>query len=185
MEVRFAARGTEIDAGLKDYMESKVSKLEKFFGKILNSQVVVSFHKGNYNVETTANANGVILRAEENAQEARRAFDQALKSLERQIKRHNSYLKEKGHFSSDIDFSFSLDNDGSAPLGPENYSSDGDLTVEKVKKIPLYPMDVKEAIMQMDLVGHSFYMFQNGETGDVNVVYKRRDGKYGQLEPVR
>jgi putative sigma-54 modulation protein len=185
MEVRFVARGTEIDAGLKDYMEGKMSKLEKFFGKILNSQVVVSFHKGNYNVETTANANGVILRAEENAQDSRRAFDQALKSLERQIKRHNSYLKEKGHFSSDVDFSFSLESDGDIPMSADNLSADSDPTVEKVKKIPLYPMDAKEAIMQMDLVGHSFYMFQNGETGDVNVVYKRKDGKYGQLEPVR
>jgi putative sigma-54 modulation protein len=186
MEVRFAARGTEIDAGLKDYMESKMSKLEKFFGKILSSQVVVSFHKGNYNVETTANANGVILRAEENAQEARKAFDQALKSLERQIKRHNSYLKEKGHFDGDADFSFSLEGEGGLLTGPEteDYSYDDSLTVEKVKKIPLYPMDAKEAIMQMDLVGHSFYMFQNGETGDVNVVYRRKDGKYGQLEPV-
>jgi putative sigma-54 modulation protein len=187
MEVRFVARGTEIDAGLKNYMEGKMSKLEKFFGKILSSQVVVSFHKGNYNVETTANANGVILRAEENAQQdARRAFDQALKSLERQIKRHNSYLKEKGHFDSDMDFSFSLESEGGLSAGTEkeDYSYEGSLSVERVKKIPLHPMDAKEAIMQMELVGHSFYMFQNGETGDVNVVYRRKDGKYGQLEPV-
>jgi putative sigma-54 modulation protein len=186
MEVRFAARGTEIDAGLKGYMESKMSKLEKFFGKILSSQVVVSFQKGKYNVETTANANGVMLRAEENAQDARRAFDQALKSLERQIKRHNSYLKEKGHFNSDTDFSFSLEGEGGLSAEPEkdDYSYEGSLTVERVKKIPLHPMDAKEAIMQMELVGHSFYMFQNGETGDVNIVYRRKDGKYGQLEPV-
>jgi putative sigma-54 modulation protein len=187
MEVRFVTRGTEIDAGLRSYMEGKMSKLEKFFGKILNSQVVVSFHRGKHNVETTANANGVILRAEENAQEARRAFDQALKSLERQIKRHNSYLKEKGHFSSDVDFSFSLESYGDFSAGPdkEEDAYDSYLAVEKVKKIPLHPMDAKEAIMQMDLVGHGFYMFQNGETGDINVVYKRKDGKYGQLEPVR
>jgi putative sigma-54 modulation protein len=186
MEVRFVVRGTEIDAGLRSYMEGKMSKLEKFFGKILSSQVVVSFHKGTYNVETTASANGVILRAEENAQEARHAFDQALKSLERQIKRHNSYLKEKGHFSSDVDFSFSLESYGDFSAGQEKEEDvyDSNLVVAKVKKIPLYPMDAKEAIMQMDLVGHSFYMFQNGDTGDINVVYRRKDGKYGQLEPV-
>jgi putative sigma-54 modulation protein len=185
MEVRFGARGTEIDAGLRGYMESKMSKLEKFFGKILSSQVVVSLHKGSYNVETTANANGVILRAEGNAQETRKAFDQALKSLERQIKRHNSYLKEKGRYDSDTVFSFSLEGEGDLPGAPEAEDYDSALTVEKVKKIPLHPMDAKEAIMQMDLVGHSFYMFQNGETGDINVVYRRKDGKYGQLEPVR
>jgi putative sigma-54 modulation protein len=180
MEVRFAARGTEIDAKLKDYMESKVSKLEKFFRKISHSQVVVSFHKGNYNVETTANANGVVLRAEENAQDPRRAFDQALKNLERQIKRHNDYLKDKGQFHGEADFSFSIGSDESK----DDWTS-YDPVIEKVKKIALYPMDPKEAVMQMELVGHSFFMFQNGETGDVNVVYKRKDGNYGRLEPVK
>ena len=180
MEVRFAARGTEIDAKLKDYMESKVSKLEKFFRKISHSQVVVSFHKGNYNVETTANANGVILRAEDNAQDPRKAFDQALKSLERQIKRHNDYLKDKGQFHGEADFSFSIGTEGNK----EDWTS-YDPVIEKIKKIALYPMDPKEAVMQMELVGHSFFMFQNGETGDVNVVYKRKDGDYGRLEPVK
>ena len=182
MEVRFVQRGTEIDAGLKSYMESKVSKLEKFFSRILNSQVVVSFHKGNYNVETTANANGVILRAEENAQDPRRAFDQALKNLERQIKRHNSYLKDKGQFNSEADFTFSIES--VTDSSKEDWSA-YDPVIEKVKRIPLHPMDAKEAVMQMELVGHSFFMFQNGETGDVNVVYKRKDGNYGQLEPIK
>ncbi|MDR1377259.1 MAG: ribosome-associated translation inhibitor RaiA [Synergistaceae bacterium] len=182
MEVRFAARGTEIDAGLKDYMEGKVSKLEKFFRKISHSQVVVSFHKGNYNVETTANANGVILRAEDNAQDPRRAFDQALKSLERQIKRHNDYLKDKGQFHGEADFSFSIENAGD---GIKDDWGAYDPVIEKVKKIALHPMEPKEAVMQMELVGHNFFMFQNGETGDVNVVYKRKDGNYGRLEPIK
>jgi len=60
-----------------------------------------------------------------------------------------------------------------------------DPIIEKVKKIPLHSMDAKEAVMQMELVGHSFFVFQNGETGDVNVVYKRKDGNYGQLVPIR
>lgn len=181
MEVRFVQRGTEIDAGLKNYMEGKVSKLEKFFNRILSSQVVVSFHKGNYNVETTANANGVILRAEENAQDPRRAFDLALKNLERRIKRHNDYLKDKGQFHSETEFSFSLE-------GGESAKEDlgiNDPVIEKNKKVPVHPMDPREAVMQMELVGHSFFMFQNAETGDINVVYKRNDGNYGQLEPIK
>ena len=60
-----------------------------------------------------------------------------------------------------------------------------DPVVEKVKKIPLHPMDAKEAVMQMELVGHNFFVFQNGETGDINVVYKRKDGNYGQLTPIK
>ena len=180
MEVRFVQRGTEIDAGLKSYMEGKISKLEKFFSKILNGQIVVSFHKGNYNVETTANANGVILRAEENATEARRAFDQALKNLERQIKRHNSYLKDKGQYQSEEVFSFDIEG-----ASKEDSLGFDEPTIEKTKKIPVHPMDPREAVMQMELVGHSFFMFQNADTGDINVVYKRHDGNYGQLEPVK
>ena len=182
MEVRFVQRGTEIDANLKNYMEGKMSKLEKFFQRILSSQVVISFHKGNYNVETTANANGVILRAEENAQDPRKAFDQALKNLERQIKRHNSYLKDKGQFQGELEFSFSIEGLDSSK---DEVSGSEDPVIEKVKRIPLHPMDPREAVMQMELVGHSFFMFRNGETGDVNVVYKRKDGNYGQLEPVK
>jgi putative sigma-54 modulation protein len=183
MEVRFVTRGTDIDTELKNYMESKVSKLEKFFQKISHGQVVVSFHKGNYNVETTANANGVILRAEDNAQDPRRAFDQALKNLERQIKRHNEYLKDKSQFHGESDFSFSIESIVDFKGNEERIPYDP--VIEKVKKIALHPMDPKEAVMQMELVGHSFFMFQNGETGDINVVYKRRDGNYGQLEPVK
>ena len=178
MEVRFVQRGTEIDDKLRSYMEGKVSKLEKFFRKILNSQVVVSLHKGNFNVETTANANGVILRAEENANDPRKAFDQALKNLERRIKRYNSYLKDKGQFKGGADFSFNLEE------GQEPVASDVPV-IEKVKKIPVQPMSPEEAAMQMELVGHAFFMFQNAETGDVNVVYKRRSSDYGLLEPVR
>ena len=181
MEVRFVQRGTEIDENLRSYMEGKVSKLEKFFRKILNSQVVVSLHKGNFNVETTANANGVILRAEENAPDPRKAFDQALKNLERRIKRHNDYLKDKGQYQGDVEFSFSLEETADSAEGFDI----GDPVIEKVKKVPVHPMDPKEAVMQMDLVGHAFFMFQNADTGDINVVYKRKDGNYGCLEPVK
>jgi len=181
MEVRFVARGTEIDAELKGYMESKMSKMEKFFGKILSSQVVASYRKGGYSVETTANANGVMLRAEEFAQEMRKAFDQALKNLERQIKRHNEYLKNKGHFQTQGHGHFFLSEDGGEVVDWTTY----DPVIEKIKAIPLNPMDAKEAVMQMELVGHSFFVFQNGETGDINVVYKRKDGNYGQLEPIK
>ena len=183
MEVRIVARGTEIDAGLKDYMEKKMSKLEKFFSRIVSSKVVISFHKGNHNVETTANANGLILRAEENSHDPRKGFDQALKNLERQIKRHNDYLKHKGQFQSGMDSPFTFEE--TAPETAKDDMAGYSPVIEKVKKIPLHPMDAKEAVMQMELVGHSFFMFQNGETGDVNLVYKRKDGNYGQLEPVR
>ena len=178
MEVRFVQRGAEIDDKLRDYMEKKISKLEKFFRKILNCQIVVTHHKGSFNVETTANANGVILRAEEDALEPRKAFDQSLKNLERRIKKYNSYLKDRAQFGSGEEFSFSLDE------APET-ESDNAPVIDKVKKVQVYPMNTTEAVMQMELVGHAFFMFQNAETGEINVVYKRGEDSYGLLEPVR
>ena len=176
MEVRFVQRGgANIDDKLKDYMEKKISKLEKFFRKILNCQIVVTEHKGSFNVETTANANGVILRAEEDAMDMRTAFDQSLKNLERRIKKYNSYLKDRAQLGAGEEFSFSLEEpaDSDAPA------------IDKVKKVEVHPMDPVEAAMQMELVGHEFFMFQNAATGEINVVYKRGGNSYGLLEPVR
>ena len=178
MEVRFVQRGTEIDGNLRNYMENKIAKMEKFFKKILNCQIVVSHHKGNYNVETTANANGVILRAEENATEPRKAFDQSLKNLERRIKKYNSYLKDRAQLGAGEDFSFSLEDNTEA----EHASA---AVIDKVKKVEVHPMEPAEAIMQMELVGHAFFMFQNADTGEINVVYKRGEDSYGLLEPVK
>jgi len=177
MDIRFVQRGVEVDGKLRDYMEKKISRLEKFFKKILNCQIVVTHHKGSFNVETTANANGVILRAEEDASEPRKAFDQSLKNLERRIKKYNSYLKDRAQLGAGEEFSFSLDDPAENEITTP--------AIDKVKKVEIHPMETAEAIMQMELVGHSFFMFQNAETGDINVIYKRGEDSYGLLEPVR
>ena len=176
MDIRFVQRGCEIDDRLRDYMEKKISKLEKFFRRIMNCQIVVTHHKGSFNVETTANANGVILRAEEDATEPRRAFDQSLKNLERRIKKYNSYLKDRAQLGADEDFTFSVDEPEADTNAP---------AIDKVKKVEVHPMEAAEAVMQMELVGHEFFMFQNAATGEINVVYKRGENSYGLIEPVR
>ncbi|MBQ3646429.1 MAG: ribosome-associated translation inhibitor RaiA [Synergistaceae bacterium] len=177
MDIRFVQRGAEIDDRLREYMEKKISRLEKFFRKILNCQIVVSHHKGNFNVETTANANGVILRAEEDATEPRKAFDQSLKNLERRIKKHASYLKDRAQLGAGEDFSFSLDE----TVEPEIKTN----VIDKIKQVTVHPMDAAEAVAQMELVGHTFFVFQNGDTGEINVVYKRGEDSYGLIEPIR
>ena len=176
MDIRFVQRGCEIDDRLRDYMEKKISKLEKFFKRILNCQIVVTHHKGSFNVETTANANGVILRAEEDAPEPRKAFDQSLKNLERRIKKYNSYLKDRAQLGADEDFTFSVEEAEQDTASPE---------IDKVKKVEVHPMEAAEAVMQMELVGHAFFVFQNAVSGEINVVYKRGENSYGLIEPVR
>ncbi len=176
MDIRFVTRGVEMKDELKDYMENKMSKLERFFNRIIDSQIVVSFGRGMYTVEITSNANGVIMRGQENDSDMRKAFDQALKNLERQIKRHKSYLKDRAQLKThDISFEIPVA-EPELPIPPEE-------EIVKVKRFPLRPMSAKEATMQMDLLGHEFFLFKNAESGGVNVVYKRKDGGYGLLEP--
>ena len=176
MDIRFVTRGVELKDELKEYMGNKMSKLERFFNRIIDSQVVVSFGRGLYTVEITSNANGVIMRGQEHNSDMRKAFDQALKNLERQIKRHKDYLKDRAQLKThDISFELSP-SEPEPPIAPQE-------EIVKVKRFPLRPMSAKEATMQMELLGHEFFLFRNAESGGVNVVYKRKDGAYGLLEP--
>ena len=178
MDVRFVARNAVIDDELRSYMREKVSKLGKFFNRILDNQVLVSFGRGMHNVEITSNANGVIMRSEESAPDMRKAFDKALKNIERQIKRHNDYLKDRALLRT-RDISFNLEGFvETEPLLPAEEE------IVKTKRFPLRPMTAKEATMQMELLGHEFFHFKNVETGLVNVVYKRKNGGFGLIEPL-
>ena len=179
MNIKILDRSNELSASLKEYMESKVSKLEKFFSRISDAQILIALHKNSYSVEITANANGVILRGEDKSQDMRKSFDLSLKNLEKQIKRRSSYLKDKAHYNNNEIFSFNLEDDAGTS---ENQFDD--LGVVRIKKIPVRPMDAEEAIMQMDLLGHEFFMFLNAESGKMNVVYRRKNGGYGLIQPV-
>ena len=179
MNIKITDRSNELSASLKDYMESKVAKLEKFFSRIADAQILISLNKNTYSVEITANANSVILRGEDRSQDMRKSFDLALKNLEKQIKRRSSYLKDKAHYSNNEMFSFNLEGDYDT-----NDSQTEELGVVRVKKISVRPMDAEEAIMQMDLLGHEFFMFLDAESGKMNVVYRRKNGGYGQIQPI-
>jgi putative sigma-54 modulation protein len=178
MDVRFVTRNVDLGDTLKDLMEKKLGKVEKFFDRILDMQVVMNHRRGMYVVEITSNVNGVMMRGEEYAPDLRKAFDKALKNIERQVKRHKDYLTDRAQLKTH-DISFEID------LGPvpEEPPVSEKAEIVKVKRFPVRMMSPEEASMQMDLLGHSFFLFRNGDTGDYNVVYRRREGGYGLLEP--
>lgn len=180
MDIRFVTRNTQLFDESREYMERKLSKLEKFFPKILDNQIVLNFSRGMYTVEVTSNVNGVIMRGEERDSDLRKAFDIALKNLERRIRRHKKYLTDRAQLKTH-DISFNLEGFMSELAKPVEEQEE---EIVKVKKFSLRPMSAKEASMQMDLLGHSFFMFANAESGAVNVVYKRKSGGYGLLEPI-
>ena len=180
MEVRFVTRNVELPADVKDYMEKKLEKIEKFFDRILDTQVALNFKRGMNVVEITSNVNGVVMRGEDYAPDLRKAFDKALKNIERQVKKHKSYLTDKVRMKVQ-DISFDIDPDLLAPLPIEK--DDSIREIVKTKKFSVDVMTPEEATMQMDLLGHTFFIFKNDATGAINVVYRREAGGYGLLEP--
>ncbi len=181
MDIRYVAKGVEIPDDIRDLMEKKLGKLEKFFQKILDTQVEIMHKRGMFVVEITSNVNGVIMRGEDYAPDMRKAFEKSLKNIERQVKKHKESLKDRSHMRSlaqDMDISFDLD---SVILSEEERMEKEE--VVKVKSFPVRPMSVEEATMQMDLLGHSFFAFRNADDGEFNVVYRRHEGGYGLLHP--
>jgi putative sigma-54 modulation protein len=180
MDVRFFTRNAEATDEQKDFMEKKLAKIEKFFNKITDVQVVLSFKRGMNIVEITANANGMVMRGEDHSPDMRKAFDKALKNIERQVKRHKDYLNDRTHIKTkDISFGLPAHIFGDSRDDDDETSTD----IVKVKRFPVTTMLPAEATRQMDLLGHSFFLFRNGDSGDFNVVYRRNDGGYGLLEP--
>ena len=168
MDIRFVTRNVQISDTSKEYMESKLSKLEKFFDRILDTQVVVSYTRGMHVVEITSNVNGVIMRGEEHAPDMRKAFDKALKNIERQIKRHKSYLQDRVQMKTH-DISFGIES-------LETYVEDEEkILFKRRKRVPVKAMTPEEATLQMNLLGHDFFVFKNADTGLINVVYKRKN----------
>lgn len=180
MDVRFVIRNTEVSDDLKDLMEKKLTKIEKFFHKIGDAHVVLDYKRGMNIVEITTDANGLVLRGEDYSPDMRKAFDKALKNIERQVKRHKDYLKDRTHIKT-RDISFDLPSDIFGDGRDKDDVSPTDIV--KKKRFPLTVMLPAEATRQMDLLGHSFFVFRNGDTGEFNVVYKRNNGGYGLLEP--
>ena len=179
MEVRFLTRNVELPGDIKEYMEKKLFKIEKFFDRILDTQVALNYKRGMNVVEITSNVNGVVMRGEDYAPDLRKAFDKALKNIERQVKRHKSYLTDKVRMKVQ-DISFDLDPE----LVPQQAEKeDPKREIVKRKKFTVDVMTPLEATMQMELLGHSFFIFKNDESGDINVVYRREEGGYGLLEP--
>jgi putative sigma-54 modulation protein len=180
MDIRFVTRNAETSDAIKDLMEKKLSKVEKFFNRISDVQVVLDYKRGMNIVEITANANGIVMRGEDHSPDMRKAFDRALKNIERQVKRHKDYLKDRTHIKTP-DISFDLPADIFGDNRDEDDVSPREIV--KRKRFPVTVMLPAEATRQMDLLGHSFFVFRNGDSGDFNVVYRRNDGGYGLLEP--
>ena len=159
----------------KEHAEKKLSKVARFFGDDAEAKVTATVEKSCQIVEVTVATRGMYFRAEESAQNMNEALDDCIDSIIRQIRRNKTRL-EKRLRAGDFD-SIVADTDSAVEEEEEQYE------VVRTKAVVLKPESVEEAILQMNLLGHLFYMFRNAETSEINVVYKRKDGGYGVLVP--
>jgi len=175
MKISYIGKKTVIKDSFKDYAEKKLSKLEKFFDDDPMITVVVSNHDEEETVEVTIKSHGIFFRAEKVSDDRIVSMDLVLDVLTKQIVKNKTRLERKFR---DRSFPELLE----AYL-PEPVPHEADVLV-KTKKFHVGVMDVEEAILQMNMLDHEFFMFRSGDTGEMNVVYRRKDGNYGLLEPI-
>jgi putative sigma-54 modulation protein len=180
--MQFNVRGLnmEITDALQEYLERKIGRIEKYFDAPLDSEVHVTMSvvRDKHNVEVTIPLNGVLLRAEEKSEDMYASIDRVEEKLERQIRKHKTKLNRKFRQNGSLKMFF---NDN-VPTITTTEEEDLDEVV-RTKRFNFKPMDVEEAILQMDLLGHSFFVFSNTVSNEMNVIYKRQDGRYGLIIP--
>ena len=172
MKFVYASKDMAVSDSLKSRVEKKLSKLERYFREEPEATIRFKVQKGARNiVEITVNAAGVILRAEESSNDMYLSIDHAVDKLESQIRRHRTKL-EKRIRSSELE-----------PVAEVPAFEEQNYDIVRVKKFSVKPMSVEDAITQMELLGHDFFLFMNEESESMNVLYRRHDGTYGLLQP--
>lgn len=176
MKMTYTGKNMNITDALRDVTEKKLGKLDKYFQKDIVGNVTFSAEKNRKIIEVTINLPGTIIRAEESSDDMYASIDKAVDILERQIRKYKTRLQKRYKNTETIRF------ENVAPLEPEDNQEEAPRLV-KTKRFFLKPMTSEEAVLQMELLGHNFFVFMDGDTGNVNVVYKRRDNNYGLIEP--
>ena len=176
MNITYTARKVTLRDNFKDRVEKKLKKFERVFSENANVTVVVTLEKNRQTVELTINDDGMIYRVENTQLEMNDALDRVIDILARKLRKNKTKLNKKLKASS-IDALVLEQPDEAEP------EEETEFHVVRHKQIPIKPITVDEAILEMNMVNHSFYMFTNAETNEVNVVYLREDGSYGLLEP--
>ena len=171
MNITIIGRKCTPRESFKERAEQKLRKVEKFFGPDADAKVTASAEKNDKVVEITLSKGGYIFRAQERSQDMEDALDKCADALIRQIRKNKTRLERRIHEVS-FDEVFNAVED-----------EEPEFEVVRTKSVIVKPESVEEAILQMNLLGHQFYMFRNSETDLLNVVYKRKDGGYSVLEP--
>ncbi len=178
MELQITGKNVKLIPEVRRYIERKMDKLSRHLPNIIESKVEVAEEKTKsskqrFVAQVTINSGGILLRGEERGEDLFTAIDKVTAIMDRQIEHHKGKRYEKGRGSSLARNAFN----------PEVETAEPTKKVVKVKRFAVKPMSVAEAIDQMELLGHDFFLFFNADTDSLNLLYRRKDGKYGLIEP--
>ena len=173
MKFIIVGRNIDVTPGLKAAVEEKIGKLEKYFTPDTEVHVTLSVEKDRQKIEVTIPVKGSIIRSEQVSNDMYVSIDLVEEIIERQLKKYRTKLVDKKQTASSFSKLF-VEND---------YMDDEEIKIVRTKKFDIKPMYPEDACIQMELLGHNFYVFHNAETGQVNVVYKRKGDTYGLIEP--
>lgn len=176
MKYIVSGKNFEITDALKNRAIKKIGKLDKFFNPDTEAHVTMSVEKNRHIVEITIAFGGVLFRAEVSNEDMYASIDKAIDILERQIRKNKTRLEKRLRAGA-----FKVESDTAVDRVQDE--EEREFKVLRSKRFAVKPMTVEEAILQMNLLGHEFFVFSNAETKEVNVVYRRKDGNYGVIEP--
>lgn len=180
IRINISGKNLEITQALRGYVEKKVAKLEKYLNdnQTFSAEVMLRTERGIHIAEVTMSLSGLILRGEGKTNDMYTSIDAAVDRIERQFNKYKTKISRRIHGPK-------LGEMQGLQAPPAQSTEVEDLQgprIVRTKRFALKPMDVEEAVMQMELLGHDFFVFRDTDSGDVSVVYKRRDGNYGLIE---
>ena len=175
MNMTVTSKKVQVGQSFTEYANNKLSKkLDRFFGENAEAKITVSSIRDNIIVELTVRHDNLIFRAEQKGTTHHDALDACVDKIVRQIRKNKTKVEKRLHDSAFAEVH-----------GDDDVIAEQDHTVTRTKQLVLTPMTVDEAVLQMNLLGHTFFMFKNGDTGEVNLVYKREHGGYSVIEAVK
>lgn len=174
MKMTITGRHLELDDSIRSYAEKKMRKAETYFDRIMEAQMILSAEKHRRIAEVTLNAKRVTFHAQEETENIYASIDGVMEKVDTQIRRHKEKVKDRKHQHKEV--VSSVEQPGMPALETEP-------RIIKVNKFAPKPITAQEAVTQMMLSGDDFLMFSNSQTDQINVVYRRKDGNYGWIEP--
>ena len=178
MRYSFTGKNTTVTEALKDKITAKLGRLEKLFPENVNITVTLSVVKLDHTIEVTVNLPKRILRAEVTSDDMYSAIDEVVDVLEKQMVKYKNRLRDKSR--RDTSFIEEL----KAFKEDDGYKDEDEgIKIARIKRFSVKPMDAEEAVMEMEMLGHNFFVFRNAGNDTFNVIYKRKNGTYGLIDP--